>query len=220
MWAYFCTPQLPSKSAELLKQCIQRLKSEPKWPLDTMVEIGNLFEGPSRNKESEIAHFTYQDLCNSNSNAESKIRILCKNTFARYVQKLEKELVLWSYVHSKTNGLSFNPFQEYLTQFELMANENANKEPFSNQSLESCFAFLRNLEHSRHSFPSMLSRAVIMKNQSASVWLRYHPERTQIIKEILKSRQTGKRNSQQLETDMFNRRIQISQTNSNSKRTK
>ena len=94
MWAYFCTPQLPSKSAELLKQCIQMLKSEPQWPLDTMVEIGNLFEGPSRNKESEIAHFTYQDLCNSNSNAESKIRLLCKNTFARYVQKLEKEKVL------------------------------------------------------------------------------------------------------------------------------
>ena len=94
MWAYFCSPQLPSKSAELLKKCIKMLKSDPRWPLDTMVEIGNLFEGPSRNKESEIAHFSYQDLCNANSgNAESKIRSLCKNTFARYVQKLEKEKV-------------------------------------------------------------------------------------------------------------------------------
>ena len=120
----------------------------------------------------------------------------------------------------KTVSLSLNPSQEYLTQFELMANENSSKEPFSNQSLESCFAFLRNLEHSRHSFPNMLSRALIMKNQSASVWLRYHPERTLIIKEILKSRQTSKRNSQQLETDMFNERVRISQNSSNSKRAK
>ena len=86
----FCTPQLPSKAASIIKESISMLENQSSWPLDTMVEIGNLFEGPSRNRESEIAHFTFQDLSNSNRKAESHIRDLCRRTFLRYVQKLEK----------------------------------------------------------------------------------------------------------------------------------
>ena len=93
-----------------------------------------------------------------------------------------------------------------------MFDENTCKEPFSNQALESCFAHLRNLEHSRHTFQSMLSRAVIMKNQSVSVWLRQHQDRPDMIRKILKTRQSSKRNSQQIEADSFEQRLNLAQS--------
>ena len=93
-----------------------------------------------------------------------------------------------------------------------MFDENTCKEPFSNQALESCFAHLRNLEHGRHTFQSMLSRAVIMKNQSVSVWLRQHQDRPDMIRKILKTRQSSKRNSQQIEADSFEQRLNLSQS--------
>ena len=102
--------------------------------------------------------------------------------------------------------------KEFIPKFKGMFNANTSQEPFSNQALESCFAHLRNLEHSRHTFQSMLSRAVIMKNQSVSVWLRHHKERRNIIGKILKSRQKSKRNSQQIEADSFQQRLNLSQS--------
>ena len=67
------------------------------WPLDTMVEIGDLLEGPSRNTESEVAHFNYQDLSNSNRTAESTIRYLCDKLFQKYIWKLEKDWFFYEF---------------------------------------------------------------------------------------------------------------------------
>ena len=61
-----------------------------KWPLDTMVEVGNILEGPSRNIESEIAHFKLQNISNTAPEAEKYIRTLCDDTFKKYIWKLEK----------------------------------------------------------------------------------------------------------------------------------
>ena len=87
----FSQPQTPSVTATTIKNVIEKMKNTNDWPMDTMVEIGDLFNGPSRNNESEIAHFTYQDLSNSDQTAESKIRELCKKTFDKYVWKFEKD---------------------------------------------------------------------------------------------------------------------------------
>ena len=87
----FSKPQSPAVTATTIQNVIEKMKNTNDWPMDTMVEIGDLFNGPSRNNESEIAHFTYQDLSNSDKNAESKIRELCKKTFDKYVWKFEKD---------------------------------------------------------------------------------------------------------------------------------
>ena len=99
-----------------------------------------------------------------------------------------------------------------------MFTEKESKEPFSNQALESCFAYIRNLEHSRHTFQTMLSRSIVMKNQSVSVWLKNHPDRSNIIKQILKSRQSSKRNSQQIEADSFQERLKLFRNDPNSRK--
>ena len=51
-----------------------------------------------------------------------------------------------------------------------------------------------------------------MKNQSVSVWLRHHKDRSNVIRMILKTRQTSKRNSQQIEADSFEQRLNLSQS--------
>ena len=101
-----------------------------------------------------------------------------------------------------------------------MFNASTSKEPFSNQALESCFAYIRNLEHTRHTFQSMLSRAVITKNQSVSIWLKNHPNRPNIIRQILKSRESSKRNSQQIEAESFQERLKLFRNDPNAKKTK
>ena len=92
MWSMFSKPQVPSVTATTIKNVIEKMKNcDNDWPMDTMVEIGDLFDGPSRNKESEVAHFTFQDLSNADTTAESTIRDLCKKTFEKYVWKFEKD---------------------------------------------------------------------------------------------------------------------------------
>ena len=101
-----------------------------------------------------------------------------------------------------------------------MFTEKESKEPFSNQALESCFAVLRNLEHTRHTFQTMLSRSTVMKNRSVSVWLNNHPERSNVIGQILKSRQSSKRNSQQIEAQSFQERLKLFKNDSNPRSSK
>ena len=91
----FSKPQVPASTAETIKQVIEKMENYNKdWPLDTMVEIGDLLEGPSRNIESEVAHFNYQDMSNSNRTAESTIRDLCEKLFRKYIWKLQKDWFL------------------------------------------------------------------------------------------------------------------------------
>ena len=91
----FSKNQTPADCAETFKAVIANMKScseseKNSWPLDVMVEIGNIFQGPSRNRESDISHFNFQDLSNSNKNNEAHIRYLCSKTFEKFIWKLEK----------------------------------------------------------------------------------------------------------------------------------
>ena len=91
MWTMFSKPQTPARTAEIFSNVINTMKnSDRNWPLDTMVEIGNLLNGPSRNEESEIAHFAFQDYSNSAKKMESRIRNLSQHVFTKYIWKLEK----------------------------------------------------------------------------------------------------------------------------------
>ena len=211
-----------SNKSILNPDSVKKLKTDHQWPLDTMVSVGQLFDGLSGNDESTDLHYDFQDLSNQNKKNEAIIRNLCMKTFERYVIKLEKAKVLdlsfLSYVHSKNSV--FHLWKEFVPKFESMFNASTSKEPFSNQALESCFAYIRNLEHTRHTFQSMLSRAVITKNQSVSIWLKNHPNRQNIIREILKSRESSKRNSQQLEAESFQERLKLFRNDPNAKKSK
>ena len=65
-------------------------------------------------------------------------------------------------------------------------------EPYSNASLESMFAYIRINEDGRHSFQRMLSLSTSMFNQTNQKWLRNHPDWPNIIKEVLKGRESTK----------------------------
>ena len=65
-------------------------------------------------------------------------------------------------------------------------------EPFSNAQLESMFAYIRINEDGRHSFQRMLSLSTSMCNRTNQKWLRNHQNWQDIIKEVLKSRETTK----------------------------
>ena len=94
MWTMFSKPQTPARTAEIFQEIIQKLKNDREWPLDTMVKIGQLFDGLSENDESSELHYNFQDLCNANSKNEQKIRGLCEQMFNRYIIKFEKAKVL------------------------------------------------------------------------------------------------------------------------------
>ena len=96
-----------SNKSILNPDSVKKLKTDHQWPLDTMVSVGQLFDGLSGNDESTDLHYDFQDLSNQNKKNEAIIRNLCMKTFERYVIKLEKAKVLdlsfLSYVHSKNS---------------------------------------------------------------------------------------------------------------------
>ena len=69
---------------------LEAMASPGQWPLDTIVQIGKLFGGPSQNDSSNPAHFNFQNLSNSNKKIEGEIRILCSKTFEKFTWKIRK----------------------------------------------------------------------------------------------------------------------------------
>ena len=69
---------------------LEAMASPGQWPLDTIVQIGKLFGGPSQNDSSNPAHINFQNLSNSNKKIEGEIRILCSKTFEKFTWKIRK----------------------------------------------------------------------------------------------------------------------------------
>ena len=99
MWTMFSKPQTPARTAEIFKELIEKMKKPGDYPLDTMVSMGQLFDGLSGNEESEDLHYNFQDLSNKDPKNEAKIKDLCEKTFNRYIWKLEKAKVPSSYFY-------------------------------------------------------------------------------------------------------------------------
>ena len=69
---------------------IKAMQNPGEWPLDTIVEIGTFFGGPSQNDASNPAHINFQNMSNSSKKIEDEIRILCSKTFDKYLWKIKK----------------------------------------------------------------------------------------------------------------------------------
>ena len=82
--------QTPSKAKSVFESVIKCLDNPGLYPLDTLVCMGQLFDGPSQNDASNPAHFQFQDLANSDKKIEDQIRQLCLKTFEVYKWKLNK----------------------------------------------------------------------------------------------------------------------------------
>ena len=113
MKTIYSKPQTPAKSASVFKSVIADLKKPGLWPLDTIVNIGQHFGGPSQNDGSSPAHTNFQNLSNSSKKIENEIRDLCTKTFEKYIWKLEKV----RFDCLKISKIEFSILKKYFNHF-------------------------------------------------------------------------------------------------------